>query len=202
MITISNAKEDNYFLPEDGKIAKERFLETLAIPSDSFISSFGFTLPEAFNIIAELDSKGYKQSLLLDYTQAVGVYAKPQIKELFSKVKNSSIVLTSAGPNSSKTRSFWHWKGMVKVDPDKRKSPICMDGSTNMTMSAFYQGNSMRFFKNKAWAETFIKQHLENKEWALKTLPHYQPMMLVDGQDSIDYFFDNLSEIEDSEFLI
>jgi fumarate hydratase class II len=47
-----------------------------------------------------------------------------------------------------------------------------------------------------------IKQHLENKEWALKTLPHYQPMMLVDGLDSIDYFFDNLSEIEDSEFLI
>ena len=77
-----------------------------------------------------------------------------------------------------------------------------MDGSTNLTMSAFYQGNSMRFFKNKAWAETFIKQHLENKEWALKTLPHYQPMMLVDGLDSIDYFFDNLSEIEDSEFLI
>lgn len=202
MITINNTKEDNYFLPEDGKIAKERFLETLAIPSDSFISSFGFTLPEAFSIIAELDSKGYKQSLLLDYTQAVGVYAKPQIKELFSKIKNSSIVLTSAGPNSAKTRSFWHWKGMVKVDPDKRKSPICMDGSTNLTVSSFHQGNSMRFFKNKAWAETFIKQHLENKAWALKTLPHYQPMMLVDGHDSIDYFFDNLSEIEDSEFLI
>lgn len=202
MITINNTKEDNYFLPEDGKIAKERFLETLAIPSDSFISSFGFTLPEAFGIIAELDSKGYKQSLLLDYTQAVGVYAKPQIKELFSKIKNSSIVLTSAGPNSAKTRSFWHWKGMVKVDPDKRKSPICMDGSTNLTVSSFHQGNSMRFFKNKAWAETFIKQHLENKAWALKTLPHYQPMMLVDGHDSIDYFFDNLSVIEDSEFLI
>jgi hypothetical protein len=202
MITISNTKEDNYFLPEDGQIAKDRFLKTLAIPSDGFISSFGFTLPEAFDIIADLDSKGYKQSLLLDYTQALGSSAKPQIKELFSKIKNSSIVLTSAGPNSAKTRSFWHWKGMVKVNPDKRKSPICMDGSTNMTMSAFYQGNSMRFFNNKTWAETFIKQHLENKDWALKTLPHYQPMMLVEGQDSIDYFFDNLSEMEESKFLI
>ena len=48
----------------------------------------------------------------------------------------------------------------------------------------------------------YEKLLLENKAWALKTLPHYQPMMLVDGHDSIDYFFDNLSEIEDSEFLI
>jgi hypothetical protein len=61
-----------------------------------------------------------------------------------------------------------------------------------MTISGFYQGNSMRFFNNKQWAETFIAQHIANKEWALKTLPHYQPTILADGEDAVDLFFDSL----------
>jgi hypothetical protein len=202
MITITNKTEDCYFLPDDGDLARKRFLETLAMPGEVFISCFGFTLQEAFDAIAANDAKGYKQSLLLDYTQASGQYAKPKIKDLLSKTKNCTIILTSAGDKSKKTSSYWHWKGLVKVGLDKRKAPICVDGSTNMTISGFYQGNSMRFFNNKQWAETFIAQHNANKEWALKALPHYQPSILVDGVDSIDLFFDSLSDESESEFLI
>ena len=202
MITITNKIEDCYFLPDDGDIARKRFLDTLAMPGDVFISCFGFTLQEAFDAIATNDTKGYKQSLLLDYTQASGQYAKPKIKDLLSKTKNCTIVLTSAGNKSKKTSSSWHWKGLVKPVIDKRKAPICVDGSTNMTISGFYQGNSMRFFNNKLWAETFIAQHNTNKEWALKSLPHYQPTILADGADAIDLFFDSLSDDSESEFLI
>jgi hypothetical protein len=194
MITITNKSEDCYFLPDDGDIAKKRFLDTLAMPGDIFISCFGFTLQEAFDTIAANDAKGYNQSLLLDYTQASGKYAKPKIKELLSKTKNCTVILTSAGNKSKKTTSYWHWKGLVKVGLDKRKAPICVDGSTNISISAFYQGNSMRFFNNKLWAETFISQHNANKEWALKSLSHYQPAILADGVDTIDLFFDNLEE--------
>ena len=71
-----------------------------------------------------------------------------------------------------------------------------------MSISAFYQGNSMRYFNNKLWADTFIAQHNANKDWALKNLQHYQPAMLADGEDSIDLFFKSLEDDFDSEFLI
>lgn len=202
MLTIINKKEDNYFLPDDGSIAKDRLLEVLNQPGDLFISCFGFTLQEAYDAIAANDSQGFKQSLLLDYTQAVGQYAKPKIKDLLQKTKNTSIILTSAGDKSIRKSAYWHWKGLVKVNPDKRKAPICMDGSTNVSISAFYQGNSMRFFNNHAWAKTFIEQHNENKDWALNNSKFNQPSALSDGKDNLDEFFDSLKDKFDLEFLI
>ena len=77
-----------------------------------------------------------------------------------------------------------------------------MEGSTNISISGFYQSNTMRFFKNKLWSETFIAQHKEIKDWALKNLPHYQPSVLADNFDIVDYFFDNYVEEKDNEFLI
>ena len=60
----------------------------------------------------------------------------------------------------------------------------------------------MRFFKNKVWSETFMTHHKEIKDWALKNLPHYQPKILAENFDSIDYFFDNYVEETESKFLI
>ena len=202
MLTIINKKEDNYFLPEDGFVAKDRLLETLTKPGDLFISCFGFTLQEAYDAIAQNDAAGFKQSLLLDYTQAVGQYAKPKIKDLLSKTKNTSIVLTSAGDKSGRKSAYWHWKGLVKLDPDKRKAPICMDGSTNVSINAFYQGNSMRFFNNHAWSKVFIEQHNENKNWALNYSKFNQPATFDAGKDNIDEFFNSLKDKLDLEFLI
>jgi hypothetical protein len=201
MLTITNKKEDNYFLPEDGKIARERLLQTLSLPGDLFISCFGFTLQEAYDAIAENDKQGYKQSLLLDYTQAVGQYAQPKIKDLLSKTKNTTIILTSAGDKSGRPSAYWHWKGLVKLDPDKRKAPLCMDGSTNISISAFYQGNSMRFFNNIAWSKLFIEQHNENKNWAINNKKFNQPTALSEV-DNISAFFESLKDNIDSEFLI
>lgn len=202
MITISTRNEDNYFLPEDGALARQRLLQTLALPSDAFISCYGFTLQEAYDAILEVDSKGFKQSLLLDYSQGMGATAKPKIKHLIQNLKNGQVVLTTAGPKSSKTSSYFHVKGMVKFDPEKNKVPFCMEGSTNISVSGFYQSNTMRFFKNKVWSETFMTHHKEIKDWALKNLPHYQPKILAENFDSIDYFFDNYVEETESKFLI
>ncbi len=202
MITIKNKIEDCYFLPEDGSIAKKRFLETLSSPGELYLSCFGFTLQEAFDAIILNDKSGYNQSLLLDYSQASGVYARDKIKNLIANTKNTSIILTSAGNNSKRPSAFWHWKGLVKMPLDRRKAPLCMDGSTNISVSAFYQGNSMRFFNNSLWSETFVNQHKQNKDWALNNLKHYQPSILNDGEKWVDNFFDNLSDNEDIELLI
>jgi hypothetical protein len=202
MLTIKNKIEDNYFLPNDSNEAKVRLLEFMAIPEETFISCFGFTLQQAYDTILDLDAKGIKQSVLLDYSQGNGASAKPKIKNLIEKCKNTKVVLTAAGPKSNRpTSAFFHIKGMVKIPSDKRKAPMCMDGSTNITVSGFSQTNTMRFFSNKAWADKFVEQHVDVREWALKTLPHYQPTILVDGFDAVDYFFDNLCFYE-SDLLI
>jgi hypothetical protein len=202
MLTIKNKIEDNYFLPNDSKEAKTRLLEFMALPEETYISCYGFTLQEAYDAILELDAKGVKQSVLLDYSQGNGPSAKSKIKNLILNCKNAKIILTAAGPKSNRpTSAFFHIKGMVKIPSDKRKSPLCMDGSTNITVSGFSQTNTMRFFSNKAYADKFVEQHLEVRDWAIKTLPHYQPTILADSCDAVDYFFDNLS-FEDSDLLI
>ena len=47
-----------------------------------------------------------------------------------------------------------------------------------------------------------MTHHKEIKDWALKNLPHYQPKILAENFDSIDYFFDNYVEKTESKFLI
>lgn len=195
--------EENYFLPEDSIDAKKKFFDMLSLADETFISCYAFTLPEAYEIILNLDKQGVKQSLLLDYSQGCGPSAKPKIKNLIQNVKNTTVILTAAGPKSIKPKSgLWHVKGMVKIPSDNRKAPLCMDGSTNMTISGFNQGNTMRFFKSKLWADTFVKQHIELRDWALQNLPHYQPSILSKDYDSIDYFFNSLNYLENNNFLI
>ena len=203
MIILKNLTEENYFLPEDRIDAKKKFLDTLALAEETYISCYAFTLQEAYDIILNLDKQGIKQSLLLDYSQGCGPSAKPKIKNLISNTKNTKIVLTAAGPKSDRpTSGLWHMKGLVKLPSDNRKAPCCMDGSTNMTISGFSQGNTMRYFKSKLWADTFIKQHLELRDWAINNLPHYQPSILADNYDSVDYFFSNFNIEENNNYLI
>lgn len=192
MITIKNKTEDNYFLPSDSKLAYSRLLEIISIPEETYISCFGFTIPEIFNKLLELDSNGVKISLMLDYVQGSGNTAKPLIKNFISNAKNAELILTTAGSDSAKPSSFWHLKGLVKVPKDKRQAPLCLDGSLNFTISSFNQANTMRVFNNKLWAEEFINHHNKTKNWAKEKLSHYQPQALSDNYDWIDYFFDNL----------
>ena len=194
MITINIQDEDDYFLPDDGDAAKKRYLDLVAMPTEGFISAYGFTLAAAFASIAELEAAGIAQSLLLDYTQGCGLSARPQIKALYPQMRHGDLVLTTAGPKSHKTRQIWHWKGMVKRAADGG-APYCMEGSTNLSISGFDQGNSMRFFRSQEWADHFIAQHNLVKEWARVTLPHYQPGMLTADRDFIDAYFDEI-EVE------
>jgi hypothetical protein len=194
MFTIKNKIEDNYFLPADSKIAQDKFMELIAIPEETYISCYGFTIPSVFSKLLELDSQGVKISLMLDYVQGSGTVAKPLIRNFVEKAQNADLILTTAGSDSQTPSAFWHLKGMVKVPSNKRKAPICLEGSANFTLSAFHQANTMRVFQNKLWANEFIEHHNKTKSWAKKKLAHYQPMVLSDGSDWIDYFFDNLKQ--------
>ena len=94
----------------------------------------------------------------------------------------------------------------IKINKGPAPSPIEPRWGTNlfitiiMTIRGYKKiipisvSNNETDFKGKHLLHLGIRP---SSKLSLKTLPHYQPMMLVDGQDSIDYFFDNLSEIEE-----
>jgi hypothetical protein len=175
---IITLTETDYFLPEDGDVAQQRFLELLKQPRQVYLSGYGFTLQPMFDELAAADDDGATIDLLLDHSQASGRAAKPKIKALaesFLKNGRSTITITTAGVNSAKRDQIWHWKGFAALGQDAEDYD-CWEGSTNFTQSAWFQGNSCRVFQSPEWTNLFIKQFLEHKAWARKNEPHYQIM--------------------------
>jgi len=199
MITLENLQEDNYFLPEDGEMARKRFLELLSMPGECWVSAYGFNMPDMFDIIKKNDASGYPYHLLLDYMQSQGPSAKPLLKDLNHNIKNSDITLTTAGINSKKTSQIWHWKGLVKHVEDGE--PWCWEGSVNFSDSGWYQGNSARVFRSQIWADEFIKQNQIHKQWAIETHAQYQATIMEAGFDPIDVYFDQVAPKE-NEYAI
>jgi hypothetical protein len=62
---------------------------------------------------------------------------------------------------------------MVKEAVDGGE-PWCWEGSVNFSDSGWFQGNSARLFRSKAWADAFIAQHELHREWALTNEARYQ----------------------------
>jgi hypothetical protein len=172
MITITTTETD-YFLPEDGQAAEQKFLELLKDFSEVWICAFGFTLQPMFDELKKADAAGAKLHILLDHSQAVGKAELPRVKDLVENLNHSDVTITTAGVNSDKKDQIWHWKGLV-VKPVEGKEDYCWEGSTNFSQSAWFQGNSARVFRSSVWAQAFIKQFEAHRAWALANEPQYQ----------------------------
>ncbi len=172
MITLSITETD-YFLPEDGSTAQAKFLELLRNFTEVWICAFGFTLQPMFDELKAADKAGAKIHVLLDHSQAQGTAEKPKVQDLVANLKHGDVTITTAGVNSAQPDQIWHWKGMV-VTPKDGGETYCWEGSTNFTQSAWFQGNSARFFRSNLWAQTFIKQFQAHRAWALAHEPQFQ----------------------------
>jgi len=175
MITISITETD-FFLPEDGATAEQKFLEFLNTQSETWICAFGFTLQPMFDAILKADANGVKIHILLDHSQSVGHAEAPKVKNLVANIKNGDVTITTAGIDSSKKSQIWHWKGMTTKSLDPTIENQCWEGSTNFSESAWYQGNSARIFNNNVWSQVFIDQFNLHKAWARENEPQYQLM--------------------------
>lgn len=180
MIQITT-NETDFFLPEDGVIAEQAFLELLNNPGETWIGAFGFTLQPMFDAIKAADARGVKIHLLLDHSQSSGHAEAPKVKDLVNSLKNGDVTITTAGLNSGKPSQIWHFKGMVvsMLPTDVlggMTTPVqaCWEGSTNFSESAWFQGNSARIFANQQWAETFVAQQEAHTHWARDNEPQYQ----------------------------
>ena len=197
MIDLINQKETDYFLPEDGDISHDKFMELMSMPTETWVSGYGFNMKSVFELMKANDSKGVPYHLLLDYVQSQGTTAKPLLKDFNETKTVSDITLTTAGIGSKRTSQIWHWKGIVKAANDGGE-PWCWEGSVNFSDSGWTQGNSCRVFRSQVWADVFRDQHAKHKAWAIENHPCYQATILEVGGE-IDAYFDALSEGLDNE---
>lgn len=177
--------EDDYFLPEGGPAAKQRFLDILADPTltSAYISAYSLTLAPCFDEIIAADARGVVFDILLDHSQSTGTAEAPLIANLVKTLKNSHITITTAGIGSAKTSAIYHWKAMVLMfgaavvndpSPNAGLQPLCWEGSTNFSAGGWDQGNSARVFRSQLWANVFVAQFLNHKAWARQNEPQYQ----------------------------
>lgn len=167
--------EDDYFLPEGGLAAKQRFLDILSDVrlKQAYISAYGFTLQPMFDAIIAADARGVVFDIILDHSQSTGTAEAPLVAKLVSTLKNSHITISTAGVGGGKPSSIYHWKAMVLL-PNDGSDAICWEGSTNFSGGAWDQGNSARVFTSKLWAAAFINKFLVHKQWARDNEPQYQ----------------------------
>lgn len=166
--------EDDYFLPEGGLAAKDRFLSILNDPrlTQAYISAYGFTLEPMFDAIIAADSRGVSFDILLDHSQSTGTAEAPEVAKLVATLKNSHITITTAGIGSGAPSAIYHWKAMILLQ--KEGDPVCWEGSTNFSAGAWNQGNSARVFTSSIWAQAFIAKFFVHKAWARQNEPQYQ----------------------------
>jgi hypothetical protein len=166
--------EDDYFLPEGGLAAKERFLAILGDPrlTQAYISAYGFTLQPMFDAIIAADARGVSFDIILDHSQSTGTAEAPLVANLVKTLKNSHITISTAGVGSGKPSSIYHWKAMVLLQ--KEGDPVCWEGSTNFSGGGWDQGNTARVFTSSIWAQAFIDKFLTHKSWARTNEPQYQ----------------------------
>jgi HKD family nuclease len=172
MFTISITETD-YFMPEDGPTARQKFLALLANPGEVWMSAYGFTLQPMFDELLKADARGVKIHLLLDHSQEAGRAEAPKVKNLAANLKHGDVTITTAGINSQAPSQIWHWKGFV-VKQAATGLYDCWEGSTNFSQSAWLQGNSARAFSSVEWAQKFIQQFLAHQQWARTNEPQYQ----------------------------
>jgi hypothetical protein len=200
MITLTDFSEDNYFLPEDGMAARQAFLDILSVPGPCYVHAFGFNMPEAFAILADLEARGYPQHLLLDYTQSRGTSAVGLVTKYASVVSQGSLTLTTAGAGSRLTSQIWHSKAVTKI-PEDGSEPICWEGSVNMSASGWYQGNTARVFRSKAWSDAMIAQYTVHRAWAREHMAHKQ-VSALSVQDEVALYFRDLETGSSESFGI
>ena len=171
MFTISITETD-YFMPEDGTTAEQKFLALLANPGEVWMSAYSVTLQPMFGELLKADARGVKIHLLLDHSQEAGRAEAAQVKDLATRLKHGDVTITTAGINSRAPSAIWHWKGFVVKRAGGQYD--CWEGSTNFSQTAWLQGNSARTFPSATWAEKFIQQFEAHRQWARAHEPQYQ----------------------------
>lgn len=130
------------------------------------IMIYGFTLQDAYDVLIAKKKAGLDVKLVLDHTQAMGHYEKPQIKRLVKAgfVDGKDFVVGT----SPKHHEINHLKASW-IDDNQ-----VLSGSWNYSVSATQEYNDIQIVESPKLAQTFEKVFDFAFEWVLKNENQYQ----------------------------
>lgn len=165
-----------YFMPDQHARAEAAFMELLTNPHETWLMSYGFTYEPMIEALLKAHSEGVKLHLYLDHTQSAGTAEKPQVKRLVDAGIDVSIGTSTIGGNISHTKSL-----IVKMPDGTRR---CMSGSVNFSQNGWLQCNHLFEFDGEIWADFFLTQFNELRDFAWAKQKAYQlydtPRFVVD----------------------
>ncbi|RDI65620.1 phospholipase D-like domain-containing protein [Nocardia pseudobrasiliensis] len=139
-----------YLMPVDHDEARQRFLDLIAGPGETWIIAYGFTLPGAIDELLAAHGKGVRLHLYLDHTQSAGATERPLVQRLV----DAGIEVT-IGTSTSGSKYICHTKGFVT---DAASGPQCWEGSVNFSTSGWLQVNTAMQFSSRPWRDHFVAQ--------------------------------------------
>lgn len=189
-----------YQLPEDGLIAKQKLLDIFNSENITsvYIKAFGFNMDDLLNSILVLDQKNIPVYILADYMQARSPGSWDKLVKFNSSLKNSQLILTTAGCGSDQPSIIFHTKSFSVLFSDK--PALNWDGSCNFSDSGWSQANSIRVFESEVFSGEFIKHFNDHRNWALKNASHKQidyilknpvsAQELTENEETADFMFE------------
>ena len=146
-----------FLLPNDGAAAEQLLLQHLNDPSEMYIDAYAFTLVPMADELLDHFQAGDPLHLYADYSESLSPLDKAQLKRLVDAGAEVTIGTSPAG------RTYIaHAKALVCLD----SPPFCWEGSTNFSASAWKQGNTVMTFASQTWADQFIAQFKEFRQFA------------------------------------
>lgn len=199
---ITHGDETNYFLPEDGAVAKQDILNLLKTGNikEIYICAYNFSQTDIFAAIKDLDAKNIPIYMLLDNVQAHGPSEWNSLIELHKTLQHATITLTTAGANSPVPGTIWHSKAFT-VTYNDGTAPYNWMGSVNFSDTGFDQGNTARKWRDQEWSDTFIQQWHVHNDWALQNRPEKQISYILEHPINTESF-DEENYSEDNEVFI
>jgi phosphatidylserine/phosphatidylglycerophosphate/cardiolipin synthase-like enzyme len=151
LILLSEAKEELYFMPQDGKIAEKRVASLFEKAHQSIkIAIYTFTNRKFLRSLKKVARKGVKISIIADYESNKNSLHHSIIPQL-RKLRNVKVKLLK-GKSRGKYSGIMHIKLFIIDDT------IVGFGSANYTYSAFYKNYEILYI-NDDW--TFTRKFLK-----------------------------------------
>jgi hypothetical protein len=172
-INLTGLSETDYFLPDDGVLAKSDFLKVLRIPAETWLYVFAFNMPDLYAEILDIDVAGIPVHMLVDHTQSTTPGEHLGLLKFAANLKVSDVTITTAGIGSNTTGAISHSKAIVSRALDGGEM-YCFEGSVNMSDTAWSQAQTFRMFRSDLWGSTLVAHFNEHKQWALAKHPEWQ----------------------------
>ncbi len=149
-----------YLMPDDHDAAKQRFLELVAGPGETWIIAYTFTLQDATDELITAHNNGVPLHLYLDHSQSIDRSEKPLLSQLVDAGVEVTIGTSTAG-----SAYICHTKGFAV---DASGGPQCWEGSVNFSTTGWQQVNTAMNFSNATWRDHFVAQFttLRNYAWS------------------------------------